>query len=429
MKHFAVLVLVFMLIESCRKDEDTEAPTVVITSPVAGSSFDVLDVFTVSITVSDNEALSRVDVRLVTENLIQALPVSSHNATGTSRNLNVVYALDDVRMSSGSYFIEAIAYDAAGNEEHAYVQLNITAVPLRLLGVAAAYTSLNSVNVSEADTLWNVNVLGSYPGDFADLGVSSWWQQVAYTGKLSGPFRCWSLDGNYQGWTANAFPSSGDYWGKCESFEREWFINFRTDGVIRAKSWNGQNTTQYTANSGYFFNAFTCSGDYFYADQADATGTNRVLSVFDKTTGGGAVQQTNLNVVPVKMFPRDNNSIFIVANSSGQGRLLIYDFSANGTWEPVTLPSAQILSAAQVDSNSLLLAMNDGNIYKFTYNPVGVIAWASVAAQQVRYDPAGNTVVTAEGAAIRQYDYSSAALMNSVALPDSLEDIELRFNR
>jgi hypothetical protein len=242
MKHFAALVLLFILFEACRKDEDTEAPTVVITSPVAGSSFDVLDVFTVSISVSDNEALSRVDVRLVTDNLIQALPVSSHNATGTSQNLNVVYALDDVRMSSGSYFIEAVAYDAAGNEEHAYVQLNITAVPLRLLGVAAVYTSLNSVTVSEADTLWSVNVLGNYPGDFADLGVSSWWQQVAYTGKLSGPFRCWSLDGNYQGWTANAFPSSGDYWGRCESYEREWFVNYRADGVIRAKSWNGQNT-------------------------------------------------------------------------------------------------------------------------------------------------------------------------------------------
>lgn len=429
MKKFLVLLLFAFLFESCRKDEDTQAPTVVITSPVAGSALNVLDIFTVAITVSDNEALSRVDVRLVTDNLIQALPVSSHNASGTSQNLNVVYALDDVRMASGSYYIEAIAYDEAGNEEHAYVQLNITAVPLRLLGVAAAYTSLNSVTVSEADTLWNVNMLGTYSGDFTDLAVSSWWQQIAYTGKLSGPFRCWSLDGNYQGWTTNAFPSSGDYWGKCEAYEREWYINFRADGVIRAKSWNGQNTTQYTANVGYFFNAFTYSGDYFYADQSDVSGNNRVLSVFDKQTGGGAVQQTNLNVVPVKMFPRDNSSIYIVANSGGQGKLLIYDFSTNGTWEPVTLPSARLLSAAQTDANTLLLGMDNGNIYKFTYNPVGVISWASVAAQQLRYDAAGNTVITAEGSFIRQYNYNNAALINSVAMPDSLEDIELRFNR
>lgn len=423
-----VLSLAFCCI-SCRKEEDTQAPTVTITSPVQGTQYDVLDILTVTIQVSDNSELSRVDLQLLNNDMAPVLPVSSHNASGTEQTLNIVYSLDDVRMETGSYYFEATAYDVAGNTERAFVQVNVTAIPLRMKNVVAVYTSPGNLNVMLIDSAWNLSALGIYSGDFSDLAVSSWWQQAGYTGKLSGPFRSITLDGVYPGWTANAFPTTGDYWGNCESIGREWFINFRSDGVIRAKTWSGQNTVQYNANAGYFFNAFTVSGSYFFADQIDATGTNRVLSVFDKATGGGAVQQTALSILPMKMFPRDNNSIFIAGNIGTQAKLLIYDFSMNGTWEPLALPSGRLLSAAQVDANTLLLAMDNGNVYKFTYNPVGTVVWASVSSQEIRYDAADNTVISAEGMNVRRYNYSNAALLNNVALPDSVADIELRFNR
>jgi Bacterial Ig domain len=429
MKYLSVLFVITFLFMSCRKDDDTEPPSVVITAPAAGTNYDVTDVFTVTVELSDNVALSKLEVRVVTQDLIQALPTSTHQVSGSVQTLNVVYALDDVRMLSGAYFIEAIAYDEAGNTEHAFVQINVAAVPLRLKGVIAATVAGNTVTIGEIDSLWNYNSLALHTSDFTDLAVSSWWQQAAFTGKITGAFRSWSFDGNYPGWTTSAFPSTGDYWGKCDAIEREWYINFRADGVIRAKSWNGQNTTQYTANAGYFFNAFTCSGDYFFADQVDASGVNRVLAVFDKQTGGGAVQQTALNTVPLMLFPRDNNSIFIASNSGGQGKLLIYDFAMNGTWEPVALPVGQLISAAQVDSNTLLLSMSDGNIYKFTYNPVGVISWLASSAQHIRYDVAGNTVITSEGTNVRQYNYANAVMINTVMLPDSAADLELRYNR
>lgn len=427
---YLVLVLSFAFCcISCRKEEDTQAPAVTITSPAQGTQYDVLDVLTVTVQVSDNAELSRVDLQLLNNDMAPVLPVSSHSATGTEQTLNIVYALDDVRMESGTYYFEATAYDVAGNTERTFVQVYVTAIPLRLKNVVAVYTSPGNVNVMLIDSAWNLSSLGVYTGDFSDLAVSSWWQQAGYTGKLSGPFRSITLDGVYPGWTANAFPTTGDYWGNCESIGREWFLNFRSDGVIRAKTWSGQNTVQYNANAGYFFNAFTVSGSYFFADQVDATGTNRVLSVFDKATGGGAVQQTSLSILPMKMFPRDNNSIFIAGNTGAQAKLLIYDFSMNGTWEPIALPAGRLLSAAQVDANTLLLAMDNGNVYKFTYNPVGTVVWASVSAQEIRYDAADNTVITAEGLNVRRYNYSNASLMNNVALPDSVADVELRFNR
>ena len=427
---YLVLVLSFAFCcISCRKEEDTQAPAVTITSPAQGTQYDVLDVLTVTVQVSDNAELSRVDLQLLNNDMAPVLPVSSHSATGTEQTLNIVYALDDVRMESGTYYFEATAYDVAGNTERTFVQVYVTAIPLRLKNVVAVYTSPGNVNVMLIDSAWNLSSLGVYTGDFSDLAVSSWWQQAGYTGKLSGPFRSITLDGVYPGWTANAFPTTGDYWGNCESIGREWFLNFRSDGVIRAKTWSGQNTVQYNANAGYFFNAFTVSGSYFFADQVDATGTNRVLSVFDKATGGGAVQQTSLSILPMKMFPRDNNSIFIAGNTGAQAKLLIYDFSMNGTWEPIALPAGRLLSAAQVDANTLLLAMDNGNVYKFTYNPVGTVVWASVSAQEIRYDAADNTVITAEGVNIRRYNFTNTSLMNNVALPDSVADVELRFNR
>jgi hypothetical protein len=400
--RLTLVLLCLIVLISCKKDEDTQPPAIEITSPVEGAQYDVGDTVHVILEIADDVALEDVQVKLTDVNLIPVMPTAIISASGESRTLEFDYFLDDISLLSGQYYIHATVHDAAGNNARDFTLLNITEVPLELKGVIAVTTLPGFVTIHKIDTSWISYSLGTFTGDFTDVAVSNYWQQVTMTGAVTGLARCIPL-GNYPGWTINPFPSTGSYWGKVIAHERDWLINYRADGVIKTCTWNGTISTSYNANSGYFFRNFNFSGDKLYADQVDATGSSRIIGVY--VGGGGAIQQTVLSIDPIAILPRDETTVYVAGNTGGQGKLLIYDYDLNGTWEPVALPAGELLSAAEIDANTLLLA------------------------QQVRYDHAAGTVFTAEGSNVKQYDYPGTNVINQISLADSVRDVELWYNR
>lgn len=416
-----------ILFVGCKKDEDGNAPSVSIQQPTDGLQADVFDTIHVVLDLADDAELSYVELKLVDINLIGAMTIGTLTASGTSATLNADFVLDDITLSTGQYYILATVFDAAGNSSKDYAMIYVTEVPRELKGFFAVTTTPGFVTVYQVDTSWTSVQFGSYQGDFTDLAVSSWWQQVAYTGAYNGVFRCLSIDGNYAGWTLNPFPSAGPYWGNTITHGRDWLINYRDNGMLKTLTWSGTTSSINNANTGYYFRNFTHSGDKLFADMVDATGTSRILGVY--ISGGGAVQQSIMNLNSIALLPRDENTIYAVGNEAGQGKLLIYDYTSNGFWEPISLPAGQVLSACEIDPSTLLIAMDNGNIYKFTYSPVGLIAWVSATARHVRYDEADWTVITCEGTSIKQYDYPLTGVLNQVVLPDTAADVELWYNR
>ena len=148
------------------------------------------------------------------------------------------------------------------------------------------------------------------------------------------------------------------------------------------------------------------------------------------STSGGAIQETPMAVDSLAMFEKDADNIYMVGNSAGQGKLLIYDVPGNGFWEPISLPAGTATSAAQVDANTLLIGMSNGTVYKFTYNPVGLLTWSSgLNPTHLRYSDADSTVFSAEGMNVKVYNFNPFALDRTIAMPDTVRDMELWFNR
>jgi hypothetical protein len=74
--------------------------------------------------------------------------------------------------------------------------------------------------------------------------------------------------------------------------------------------------------------------------------------------------------------------------------------------------------------------MNTGTIYKFTYAPVGLLTWASgINSSQLRYNEVDGNVFSAEGLNVRVYNYNPFLLQRTIAVADSVKDVELWFNR
>lgn len=420
-------VLLSLLLFACKKDGDTTVPAIEITSPAEGSQYDVGDTIHVVLEVADDVALADVEVKLTDMNLTAVMPTVVLSASGEGGTIRFDYFLDDMSVLSGTYYLQAVVHDAARNSAKNFVAVNITEVPRELKGFFAVTTMPGFVTLHRIDTSWTSTSLGTFAGDFTDLAVNAWWQQVAFTGSVTGITRCFTIDGAHPGWTINPLPSAGPYWGNVIAHERDWLINYRTDGLIKATTSNNTISATYNANGGYFFRNFSFSGDRMYADMIDLAGTSRLLGVYQG--GGGAIQQTVLNIDPVTILPRDETTVYIAGNMGNQGKLLIYDYDMNGTWEPIVLPAGKLLSATEINAGTLLIAMDNGNIYRFTYSPVGLIVWHSVIAEHIRYDDAGGTVVTSEGTSIKQYDYPQTGVLDQFNLADSARDIELWYNR
>jgi len=361
--------------------------------------------------------------------MISVLSPVAATAHGTNADVHFDYIINSIHLSSGTYYLQVRVTDGNNNTTFAYHTINLTAVPQQLKGFfAVTIPSSGNVSLFKCDTTWNATPGGQFTSDFTDLAVSSYWQQVYIDGTYTGLLRAISIDGSTPGWTQTPLISTQPYWGPMSVYDASLWVSFSSAG--RQKELKNDGSTIYSFNSdlNYLFEHQLEVNDRVYTEQKDISSSNVKMVVY--TTTGAGLQEASLNVNAVGMFAKDYDNVYIAGNSAGQGHLLIYDFTTNGCWEPVTLPAGTVTTAAQVDSQTLLIGMSNGTVYKFTYNPIGLLTWMSgMNATQLRYDTADSTVFSAEGLNVKQYDLASTSLLHTVPLPDSVRDLELWYNR
>jgi hypothetical protein len=425
----AGIFLVLLFICGCKKeDSDVSAPGITWTSPYETQQFNVFDTIHVNVQLTDDKQLVSVQVKLVDENLVPVLPGISVSISGTNWPLEFDYPIANIRMTTGTYYVYVEVSDGM-NVKNAYRGINITEAPLELKGFFAATTpGVNLVDIYRADTSWTPVLSNPFVSDFTDLEVSSWWQQVYISGAFTGPLRAISIDGQFPGWSIPATQSAIPFWGPMNVNGPMLNVSYPASAQVKNIDVSGNPGFYANADPGFYPDNQVQAGNMIYIEEKDFSSSAIRMVVF--STSGGAIQETAMPIDAVELFERDGNNIYVAGNSAGQGHLLIYDFMTNGFWEPIVLPAGQVLSATQVDYNTLLIAMDNGTIYRFTYSPVGLlIIGTGINASQVRFDPGGNRVFTAEGSDVKIYNYNPFFLQETVAFPLAVRDLELWFNK
>ena len=426
--RYFLLLFIPALIFSCKKSGDEEMPVIQIQSPANGFQANVFDTLHVRIHVTDNLHLESMNVRLTTTQLGPVLPVVSIPLDGKSYDAVFDYVISNFRIPSGNYYLSVDVSDGH-NTARAYSDIYVTGVPRALNGFfAATIPSPGNLSIYKGDTSWTSSLFTSYTSDFTDMAVNNYWQQVYTDGVYTGALKATSIDGSTTGFSKIAINGPAPYWGPLSVKDSRLWVAYRADGLFKSFDQTGTQTFSSTTDAGFFPSLSLQAGDTLYTEQKDISSSAVRMIVYSTT--GGSIQEAPMSVNAVAFFEKDPLTIYVPGNSGGQGHLLIYDFISNGFWEPIAVPAGTIISATQIDSNTLLLAMSDGNIYRFTYSPVGLLTWASgINPSVMRYDDVNGEVYTAEGSDVKVYSYNPFVLQHTVVIPYTISDLELWFNQ
>lgn len=428
MKRITAILSLFLLMLSCRKETDTILPSITVVEPSEGSQYNVLDTINVHVVLADNEILKDVEVRLVDQQLTPVMPSMRQELNSKQADITFQYWLGDIRLLSGNYYLEVKASDGI-NTKRMFRGVNITEVPFEYKGFyAVLQPQASQYQLFRADTFTQPVLWKSESSDFCDMAVNSWWQQVYVNGLYYGPLKTFSIDGNNPDWSKNAVVGAVPFWGPMQANGKYTWVNFKAKGQYQQLSSSGSQYFAASVNSNYAFESALQVGNRLFTEQKEISSPNRVIVVH--SLSGAALQQSPVNIDIVEMIAKDNDNLYLFGNENGQGHLLIYDYTTNGTWEPIGLPAGTVISAGMFNDGSLIFSMSNGNVYKFTYNPISVSVYkGGTFTTLIRVNKAGNNSwLSLEGNTVKQYS-GSMSTDYTYTFPGTPLDIEILYNR
>lgn len=426
---FCVIQMTFFF--SCKKKEDDNfGPVVTLTSPIENQSYNVLDVIQVKASVSDETQITSLSVSLMDANHGMANPPLSVSVSSPTMTLNTQYALDNIHLETGVYYLMITASDGK-NESHTYQQLFLTAVPkVRKKIIVISAANITQTHLSYIDSTFTAIIPSySFSGDFIGSSVNSYFQQGYMCGNYTGNYTGINLNDNSIQFNILANTSSNPYFtGFCADGKNTYVARY--DGYIKGVDYSGNSIFNANSKSGFYTQKFCFNNGYLIMEEKDRIFSSKEIVCYYST--GVVLQECSLNQDVVAFFEKDLQNVFVFGNSSGQGVIQLFDRTNNNIWNPYnyTLPAGSILSAVKIDENTYLIGHSNGTIYKYEYQNSSLTTYLTgYAAVQLKYDDVTNELCVAEANRISTFDYATASLHKSLNSPETVLDIHFLYNR
>lgn len=412
---------------SCKK-ETGETPAVVVVSPPQHSLANAGDTLQVSGEISSEAPLTHIKIVLLTENRVQACPsVTLHPGTG-NYSLSAEYVISNPALESGVYYLLVEAANEFGVTSR-YVELNISGIPKesRSLIVFCHEKANDNVKIFKVDSLLNYTLFKQLPYDFREGAVDSKDQQIYSMGQYAGDL--YTLDA-----------SDGEIISQINAVNNPPFPYFESvfwgndllivgyyDGLIQGYYGNGNLKFSYTIDNVRLHHV-CYDGTY-------------LLCVFEYYTGGtfmtGAVYANSGMVKDIiatpyqvaELFRATGNEVLLFCNNGTQPSVRVLDTYTMVITHLSDLPAGKIYGVARIDNDLYIVSHNDGLlIYSRDANDYAESGNASSFGDIV-YDETDNIVYMAEGKNINAYSYPGGSLIGTVAMPDSVKDLKILYNR
>jgi hypothetical protein len=412
---------------SCKK-KDQVNPVVKINSPLSGQHFTVEDTIAVSATISDDEEITSVHVRLLNSAYASVgndliIPVSSN-----SYSLNVPYIIDNLFLETGNYLIAVIASDGH-SETNAYVNIIVNELPKERKGIYLFSSSdSSSFKISRLDSANNPVNLINVSGDYSGSAIYSSNHELFTLGKLTGALNAFNLDNNSLLWSKPVISPLAGYQDLFFSNDRV-YVSY-LDGNIRGYDKNG--ALKYSVQQqGFFIPGIMYKNDQFlFAEIYYPSTSLKKIGGFYLVTGI-ASQEKTIDIDLKNMYSLDANRLLLFGNdlTSGQGQIEIYNISGNGTNSLHSIPTGSLNDVVQVDNNHYFISHSDG-IYLYDYSLNSLTPFTTgFSVYLLEYDDVNQQLFACSGNQVRVYDSVNGSFQFILTSVDTVLDVRILYNK
>ncbi len=424
------LLLVFLAVGilACKKDKDETAPRVRIIAPVAGTSINVPDTFTVRVEVSDDHIVEAVTIELLDADGITVASAGSISVNASSGTFARDIQLTDERLRSGSYTLAARASDGE-NDGRGFLGINVLEAPLRLRSIFLAPPfSTGPVSIMRIDSLGELSTWATSQ-DFNGIAVDSYGQHLIVAGSRFAPLQALPTAASANLWQVNAPANDQEEQFTAVTVDpKDSRVYFATrDGFIRG--YTGAGIQQFIAQclEGHRCEAIVVlDGEVATWQRAVVGGASQIVSY---SVAGTVLHQFLLEHERVALFHRTGTSLVHFANEAGSGLIENMNVSVGGTPEVRNFPGETIRAVVRLDANTYVIALDD-RLVRYTYSTdlVSQIS-AGISADALAYESATGALYVAEGSTLHSLDASTGMVINTVSTGSPIGHILPLLNR
>jgi hypothetical protein len=430
--YSASALLIFFL-SHCKKKQkgDTTSPTVSISSPANGQSFNMFDTIIINAHVSDETQLTSVVVSLNDLNNIPVQSAVNVGIQGKDFSFTLKYILSEYHLASGNYNISISANDGS-NSHQGTQQIYIHESPTLKTGYYIVGATQPKI-IGKYDASFSSTGSISLNTGFNGMVYEGYYHQLFVNGNINQSFQTYNAQTNTIDWSLPYGGGGLSQFMSVYTDGKKPYISFYSGNVVSYSNTGTIDKTYNNSGSGYYATCFAIGSSFnvgVYTDKF-GTGADKIMC-FNKNGPG-----INGNFAPlstIALFEHASDQFFVLGNdASNKAVLSIYSVSANISNPVTNLVNSKMLSAVQIDPDYLIFSCANGTIYGYKYSTSNLLSLATVSgAQKLFYQPKMLELTAASLNTLYVYSVSGNYVLtqqNMQVLTDSIIGFEVITNK
>jgi len=425
------VLILFVGLGSCKKDEEPDIPTISFVKPSENQYFTVGDTVDVVFDVSSISKIQSIEINLVDMSLKPVLNITFYKKLNgkTSGRVNSAFIIDDLFLPSGNYKVMAKVVNEKDQKDK-YQNVSVSATNQELLGAVLITKQPNYVQVWNVDLSFNKTLINTMTGDYGGSTYLPFHNRMVLSGKVKGSFTIWDyLNGdtilNIAALPNPPFP----YFTGVAVVDNEIALQYYSE-KFELYAYNGKHIYTVQATSGYSPEQIFDIGENYISVEHSKSSTQKRLVTHIKSTGHNYSYYV-LQGPMIAAFLFENNDFMMFSNYNGIGQIEKFIWDNNAPTQPVSYSGDEFVDVAQVNSNQYVL-LTSNQVLWYRYDNSSITPMINLTVNnpiKIRYEFISKTLWVIDKQGFSIYSYPSGNLLSDHRVSEEVLNLHLIYNR
>jgi len=421
--RWIIMVCLLLIFQSCKKDSDSERPSIVVTTPQGETILNIPDSVLLIADVYDNHNIESIKVVLVNSDRVNIDDPTIYFPGTTHYRVEQFVKVEDKLLASGDYYILVFALDGV-NSKSEYIPVQINEVPRDLEGfvmVERAGVFNHRINYLSPD--FEPDTAIEISSGFSLSAINNPSEQFYYVTPQPSQLLAFPLRKPDADWLLQAVPPYPEF---TAMFVDSELILASANGDVFVYDDYGGVVMNTVIEKDRQVEVLTANTDYIVCEMRSLNGADFYLYVFYRGTGG-INKNIKLSARVSGLAPLDSD--FIITENAGVNTDIYLLEPEEGVLTRVrSIEEAHITGVLTVDDQKTLL--NTGHeILSFDVHYNQLSLYSDVDAHGFFYEPLNQVVCYFNEQGYGVLDYPSGQELTFVNCQEEILDFHPVYNK